>query len=91
MVLPVVLYGCDTRPVMLREEHGLRVCEKQVLEKIWEPKRKDVTGNWRRLYYEELHDLYSSPNIIRVLKSRKIGLAVHVAEKKCIQDFDRET
>ena len=57
MVLPVVLYGCDTRSVTLREEHGLRVCEKRVLGKICGPKRKDITGNWRKLHYGELHDL----------------------------------
>jgi hypothetical protein len=65
-----------------------------MLGKICGPKRKDITGNWRKLHYEEVHDLYSSPNIIWVLKSRRIGLAVHMArvgEKKCIQDFDRET
>lgn len=68
MVLPVVLCGCDTRSVMLREEHGLRVCENRVLGKIHGPERKDITGNWRKLHYDQLHCLYSSPNVIRVLK-----------------------
>jgi len=64
---------------MLREEHGLRVCEERVLGKICGPKRKNIRGNWRKFHNEELHDLYSSPNVIRVLKSRRTGLAVHVA------------
>ena len=94
MVLLVVLYGCETWPVMLREEHGLRVCENWVLGKKFGPKRKDITGNWRKLHSEELHDLYSSPNVIRVLKSRRIVLAGYVAymgEKKYIQNSDKET
>jgi hypothetical protein len=69
--LPVVLYGCETWSHTLREEHRLRVFENRVLRRIFGPKRDEVTGEWRRLHNEELHDLYSSPNIIRVIKSRR--------------------
>jgi hypothetical protein len=68
--LPVVLYGCETWSLALREEHRLRVFEKRALRRILRPKRDEVTGEWRRLYNEELNDLYSSSNIIRVIKSR---------------------
>jgi hypothetical protein len=62
----------------LREEHGLRVFENRVLRRIFEPKR-GVDGSWRKLHNDELHSLYSSPNIVRVIKSRKLRLAGHVA------------
>jgi hypothetical protein len=62
-----------------REEQSLRVFENRVLRRIFGPKRDEATGEWRRLYNEELHDLYSSPNIIRVIKSRRMKRAGHVA------------
>jgi hypothetical protein len=65
IILPVVLYGCETWFLTLREEHRLRVFEHRVLRRIFWPKRDEVTGEWRRLHNEELNDLYSSPNIIR--------------------------
>jgi len=77
--LPVVLYGCETWSLTLREERKLRVFENRVLRKIFGPRRDEVTGEWRRLYNEEINDLYSSTNIVRVIKSRRLKLAGHVA------------
>jgi hypothetical protein len=65
IILPVDLYGCETWSLTLREEHRLRVFENRVLRRIFEPKRDEVTGEWRKLHTEELHNLYSSPDIIR--------------------------
>jgi hypothetical protein len=67
--LPVVLYGCETWSLTLREEHRLRVFENRVLRRIFGLKMDEVTGEWRKLHNEELRDLYSSPSIIRILKS----------------------
>jgi hypothetical protein len=77
--MPVVLYGCETWSLTVREEHKLRVFENRVLRRIFGPKREGVTGRWRKLYNEELHNLYSSPSIIRVIKSRRMRWAGHVA------------
>jgi hypothetical protein len=66
--LPVVLYGCETWLLIVREEHRLRVFENRVLRRIYGPKRDEVTGEWRQLRNEELNNLYSSPNIVRVIK-----------------------
>jgi len=63
----------------LREERKLRVFENMVLRRLFGPRREEVTGEWRRLHNEELNDLYSSPNIVRVIKSRRMRWAVHVA------------
>jgi hypothetical protein len=79
ITLPVVLYGCETWSLTLREEQRLKVFENRVLSKIFGPKRGEVTWEWRRLHNEELDDLYSSPNIIRVIKLRRIRWAAHVA------------
>jgi hypothetical protein len=76
--LPVVLYGCEIWSLTLREEHKLRVFEKRVL-RIFGPKRDGVMGGWRKLHNEELHNLYSSPSIIRIMKSRRMRWAGHVA------------
>jgi hypothetical protein len=78
-ILPVVLYGCETWSLTLREEHRLRVFENRVLRRIFRPKRDEVTGGWRKLHNEELHGLYFSSSIIRVIKSRKMRWAGHVA------------
>ena len=68
IILLVVLYGCETWSLTLREERRLRVFENKVLRRIFGPRRDEVTGEWRRLHNEELNDLYSSPNIVRVIK-----------------------
>jgi hypothetical protein len=75
----VVLYGCKTWSLALREEHRLRVFENKDLRTIFGPKRGNFTGHWRKLHDEELHNLYSSPNIIRMIKSRRMRWAGHVA------------
>jgi hypothetical protein len=64
IILPVVLYGCETWSLTLREEHSLRVFENKVLRRIFGPKRDEVTGEWSKLHNEELHNLYSSPDVI---------------------------
>jgi hypothetical protein len=74
IILPVVLYGCETWSLTVREEHKLRV-----LRRIFGPKRAGVMGGWRKLHNEELHNLYSSPSIIRITKSRRMRWAAHVA------------
>ena len=77
--IPVVLYGCKTWSLTLREERRLRVFENRVLKKLFGPKRDEETGEWRKLHNEELNDLYSLPNIVRVVKSRQMRWTVHVA------------
>jgi hypothetical protein len=74
-LLPGVLYGCETWSLTLRGEHRLRVFENRVLRRIFRPKRDEVTGGWRKLHNEELHNLYSSPSIIRMIKSRTMKWA----------------
>jgi hypothetical protein len=78
VILPVVLYGCETWFLNLREEHRLKVFENRVLRMIFGPKR-DVDGSWRRSHNDDLHSLYSSPNIVKVIKSRIMKWAGHVA------------
>jgi hypothetical protein len=78
IILPVVLYGCETWSFTLREECRLRVFENRVLRRIFGPKRNEVTGEWRRLH-NNICALYASPNIIRVNKSRRLRWAGHVA------------
>jgi len=68
IILPVVLYGCETWSLTLREERKLRVFESRVLRRIFVLKRDEVTGEWRELNNEELNDLSCSPNIVRVMK-----------------------
>jgi hypothetical protein len=78
IILPVVLYGCETWSLTLRKEYRLRVFENRVL-RIFGPKRDGVVGEWRKLHNEELRDLYSSPSKIRIIKSLKMRWAGHVA------------
>jgi hypothetical protein len=78
-ILPTVLYGCGTWSLTLREEHRLGVFENRVLRGIFGPKGDEVTGEWRKLHNEELRDLYSSPSTIRIMKSRNMRWAGHVA------------
>jgi hypothetical protein len=75
----VVLYGCETWSLPLREEHKLRVFENKVLIRLFGPKRDEETGGWRKLHNEELHNLYSSSNIIRIIQSRRMRWVGHVA------------
>ena len=84
IIQPVVLYGCETWSLTLREEHRLRVLENKVFRKIFGAKKDEITGEWRKLHIAELHALYSSPNIIRSLKSRRLRWAGHVA---CMEQF----
>jgi hypothetical protein len=77
IILPVVLYGCETWSLTLREKHRLR---------IFGPKTDEVTGEWRKLHNKELHDLYSSPSIIRIIKSRRMrwGCSTNGGEEECL-------
>jgi len=70
-IILLVLYGCETWSLTLREEQRLTAFENRVKRRIFGLKRDEVTGEWRRLYDEELYDLYYSPDIIRVMKSRR--------------------
>jgi hypothetical protein len=79
IILPVVLYGCETWSLTLSEGHRLMVFENRVLRGILGPKRIEVTGEWRKLHNEELHDLYPSPSIIRMVKARRMRWVGHVA------------
>jgi len=79
VILRVVLYGCETWSLTLREERRLRVLESRVLRRVFGPKRDEVKGKWRKLHNEELNDLYCSPNIVRLIKSRRMRWAGHVA------------
>ena len=89
IILPIVLYGCETWSLILRERHELMVYENKVLWKTFESKRNEVKREWRKLHNGELHDLYTSLNIIRVIKSVRMGGAGDVALRRrgeiCVQ------
>jgi hypothetical protein len=76
------MYGCETWSLTLREEHRLRVFENRVLRRIFRPNRDEVTGEWRKLHNEQLHNLYLTPNFIRQIKRRRIRWATHVARMR---------
>jgi hypothetical protein len=78
VILPVVLYGRETWFLTLREDQRLRVFGNRVLRRIFGPKREE-DGSWRKLHNDEFHSLYSSPNIVRVIKSRRVRWTGHVA------------
>jgi hypothetical protein len=77
LIQPVVFYGCETWSFILREERRLRVFGNKVLRRIFGPKREEVTWGWRKLHNEELYDLYSSPNIVLLIRLR-LGWVGHV-------------
>jgi hypothetical protein len=79
IILPEVLYGCDTWSLTLREEHRLKMFENRVLRRIFGPKRNEMTGDETQLHNDELHNLYSLPSISRMIKPRRMRLAGHVA------------
>jgi hypothetical protein len=79
IILPVVLYGCEAWSLTKREERKLRVFDNMVLRRIFGPRRDEVTGEWRRLHNEELNGLYFPPNIVWVIKSRRMRWAGHMA------------
>ena len=84
IILPVVLYGCETWSLTLREERRLRVFENRILRRIFGPNR-DENGEWRRLHDNELNSVYRSPNIVRGIKSRRLRWAGHVASMEEIR------
>jgi hypothetical protein len=87
IILPVVLSGRETWCLTIREERRLRVFENRVRRRIFGPNRDEVTGEWRKLHSEELHMLYSSPNIIRQIKSRRMrsaGYVTHGRGEECV-------
>ena len=79
IILPVVLYGCESGSLALREEHWQRVFHNRVLRRMFRPKMDEVTRKWRKLHNEELNDLYCSPNIVRMIKWRRMWWEGHVA------------
>jgi hypothetical protein len=93
ITLPVVLYGCETWSLTIKEERRLKVFENRMLGRVFGPRRVEVTGEWRKLNNEELNDLYYLPNIVRVVNSRRMRWAGHVARlgrRKFVQGVGRE-
>jgi len=81
------LYGCEIWSLTFWEERRLRVFENRLLRRILGSKRDEVTGEWRKLHYEELNDLYYLPNIVRVIKSRRMRWAGHVARMEGVEAY----
>jgi hypothetical protein len=73
IILPVVLYECETWSLTLREEHRLRVFQNRAFSRIFGSKMDEVTGGWRKLHNDELHNLYSSPSIVTIIKSERMS------------------
>jgi len=91
--LPTVLYGFETWSVTLREERRVKVLENRMVRGIFGPKRDDVIEEWGKLHKEEISDLYSSPNIIQLIESRKLRWVKNIAcmgKERCMQDFGGE-
>jgi len=92
IILPIVLYGCETWSLTLREKHRQRVFENRVLRRTFGPKGVNVTGEWKKLHNEEIYEMYCSPNIVWVMKLRRMRWAGHVAhmkvEERYIQGLD---
>jgi hypothetical protein len=81
------MYGCETWFLTLREKHRLRVFENRVLRRIFGPKRDEVKGGFKWLHNEDLHNVYSSPSVIRIIRSRRMRWAGQVAimgENECM-------
>ena len=91
IILPVVLYGSETWSLTLREERRLRVFENRVLRRVFGSKRDELTLEWRKLRNEELSDLYSLPNIVRVVKWRRMRWAGYVGGERGVQGCGGET
>ena len=95
IIFPVVLYGCETWSLTLREERWLRTFENRVLGRIFGPKRDEVIGEWRKLHNKELNVLYSSSNSVYFIKSRRMRWAGHIAcmgeRERRVQGFGGET
>jgi hypothetical protein len=78
IIVPLVLYGCETLSLTLKGEHRLKVCENRVLRRLFGVTRDEMVGDWRKLHNEEFHNLYSLSNIIGLIKSRRMPLEEHV-------------
>jgi len=79
IILPVVLYGCETWSITLREERRLKLFQNRFFRRLFGPKRDEATKEWRKLHNAEINDLYTSPNIFRVIQSRRMRWAEHGA------------
>jgi len=95
IILPVVLYGCETWSLTLREERRLRVFENRVLRRIFGPKRDEITGEWRKLHNEELNNLYSITQYCagdEINKNETAGAcSAYGGGERCVQGFSGET